>query len=271
VDGVGLTSSRQAERRSAERYTERVRFRPIVLVPLFVSSLCVVWLLHMSAQDPRFLVPAACVVAVTLLPAFLARRRIRRVLQSGDVHGVLRAWQTSMDRVPHAETMAPLMIATAYASNGWLDAARMALSRAVKGPAWEAAREQRLFIEALLCTFEGENQTALAKAVELQALPLPSSGPLLRRRITQLREGVMALVRAFAHQSDASDEKRLARAAAASPIVHWAMRYAEAIVAFDHGAPDRARELIQSAPAWPAQSAFASFHAELVRALGTDE
>ncbi len=248
-----------------------MRFRPIVIIPLFVSSLCLVWLLRMSADDPRFLVPAATVVVITFLPAFLARRRIRRVLKSGDVHGVLRAWQSTMDRVPHPETMAPLMIATAYASNGWLDAARMALSRAVKGPAWEAAREQRLFIEALLCTFEGEQNAALEKAAELQALPLPSSGLLLRRRITQLREGVMALVRAFSHQSNASDEKRLARAAAASPIVHWAMRYAEAIVAIDHGERARALELIRSAPEWPAQSAFASFHAELVRALGTDE
>jgi len=245
-----------------------VRNRPLALIPLFVSSLCLVYLLRLSAHDTRYLVPAVAVVVVTLMPALLARRRMRRVLKSGDVHGVLRAWQQAMDRVPHAETMAPLMIATAYASNGWLDAARMALSRAVKGPAWDAAREQRLFIETLLCTFEGENQAALAKAEELQTLPLPTSGMFLRRRITQLRQGVLSLVRAFAHQSDASDEKHLARAAAASPIVHWAMRYAEAIVAIDHGERDRARALIASAPEWPQQSAFASFHAELMGKLG---
>lgn len=244
-----------------------MRFRPLIVIPLLISSMCVVVLLRLSTEDPRYLVPVTAVVAITLMPAVLARRRIRRVLKSGDVHGVLRAWQNAMDRVPHAETMAPLMIATAYASNGWLDAARMALSRAVKGPAWEAAREQRLFIEALLCTFEGEQRAAFEKAGELQSLPLPSSGMLLRRRITQLREGVMALVRAFAHQSDASDEKRLARAAEASPIVHWAMRYGEAIIAFDHGERERARSLIASAPAWPGESAFASFHAELMGKL----
>jgi hypothetical protein len=244
-----------------------VRFRPLVLVPLFVSSICVVLLLRLSMTEPRYLVPTAAVIVITLLPAFLARRRIRRVLRSGDVHGVLRAWQSTMDRVPHAETMAPLMIATAYASNGWIDAARMALSRAVRGPAWEAAREQRLFVEALLCTFEGENDAAREKAIELERLPLPSSGMLLRRRVAQLREGVAALVRAFAHQSDAADEKRLARAASASPIVHWAMRYGEAIVAIDHGEPGRARALIAEAPVWPAQSAFASFHAELMGKL----
>ena len=239
-----------------------------MLVPLFVSSLCIVLLLRLSINEPRYLIPAAAVVVVTLLPAFLARRRIRRVLMSGDVHRVLRAWQRTMDRVPHPETMAPLMIATAYASYGWLEPAHMALSRAVKGPAWEAAREQRLFVEALLSTFEGEPQIAAEKARELEQLPLPSSGPFLRRRVMQLRAGVAALVRAFSHQSDASDEKRLAKAASASPIVHWAMRYGEAIVAIDHGAPERARKIIAEAPAWPAQSAFASFHAELVGKLG---
>ncbi len=225
-------------------------------------------LLRLSVDHPRFLFPAAAVVVMTMLPAILARRRIRRLLRSGDVHRVLRAWQPTMDRVPHAETMAPLMIATAYASHGWTDAAHMALSRAVKGPAWEAAREQRVFVEALLSTFEGEQQTAREKALELERLPLPRRGVLLRRRVMRLRQGVAALVRAFGHASDAADEKRLARAAAASPIVHWAMRYGEAIVAIDHGAPERARDLIASAPEWPAQSAFASFHAELMGKLG---
>lgn len=245
-----------------------VRIRPLALVPLFVSSICVVMLLRLSATDWRYLVPTAAVVVITLLPALLARRRIRRVLRSGDVHHVLSTWQPTMDRVPHPETMAPLMIATAYASYGWLDASRMALSRAVRGPAWEAAREQRLFIEALLCTFEGEREAARGKAFELERLPLPSSGVFLRRRVAQLRQGVAALVRAFAHESDADDERRLARAASASPIVHWAMRYGGAIVAIDHGAPERARELIATAPTWPAASAFASFHAELMGKLG---
>jgi hypothetical protein len=245
-----------------------LRFRPLVLVPLFVSSLCLVWLLQMSRTDRRFLVPAAAVVIVTLLPAALARRRIRRVLESGDVHGVLRAWQPTMDRVPHPETMAPLMIATAYASHGWLEAARTALAHAVKGPAWEAAREQRLFIETLLCTFEGEQQAAMAKARELVELPLPSR-PFLRRRVTQLRQGMAALVRAFGHQSDGADVERLERAATASPLVHWAMRYGEAIVAIDQGHPELAKSLLARAPTWPEQSAFASFHAELMGKLGS--
>ena len=226
-------------------------------------------LLRMSRDDWRYLLPTIAVIVMTVLPAWLARRRIRRVLLSGDVHGVLRAWQPTMDRVPHPETMAPLMIATAYASYGWLDAARTALSRAGKGPAWEAAREQRLFIETLLCTFEGERETALEKVRELERLPLPARGVFVRRRVGRVRQGMGALVRAFGHESDAADRKRLERAASASPIVHWAMRYAEAIVAIDQGERDRARSLIAAAPEWPIESAFASFHAELMGKLGT--
>jgi hypothetical protein len=207
------------------------------------------------------------IVIFTVLPAVLARRRIRRALESGDVHVVLRAWQRTMDRVPHPETMAPLMIATAYASHGWLEAARTALAHAVKGPAWEAAREQRLFIETLLSTFEGEQQTAMEKARELSLLPLPVSRPFVRRRVAQLRQGILALVRAFGHQSDPADVERLARAASSSPLMHWAMRYGEAIVAIDLGKPEIARRLLATAPRWPAQSAFASFHAELMSRL----
>ncbi len=243
-----------------------MRFRPLTIIPLLVSSICIVVLLQLGRQDARYLVPALVVVGVTLLPAFLARRRIRRVLKSGDVHGVLSAWQSSMDRVPHRETMAPLMIATAYASHGWLDASRKALAHAVKGPAWEAAREQRLFVEVLLCTFEGEAELAEGKASELEKLPLPPS-MFLRRRVGELRVGVGALVRAFAHKSDVSDERRLTRAAEVSPLVHWAMQYGAAIVAIDHGKRDRARTLIASAPAWPAESAFAQFHSELMNKL----
>ena len=72
---------------------------------------------------------------------------MRKILTSGDVRAILEAWRRSIERVMYPETMAPLMIATAYASHGWNDAARTALGRAAKGPAWEAAREQRLFVE----------------------------------------------------------------------------------------------------------------------------
>jgi hypothetical protein len=197
------------------------------------------------------------------MPPYLARRRMRQLLRSGDVRRVLGTWQGTIERVMFPETMAPLMAATAYASYGWVDAARSALDRAVKGPAWDAALEQRLFVEALLDTFEGDRATGLSKAEELERLPLPKAGLLARRRVVQLRRGVAALARAFAHQSDRLDEKRLLSAASSTPLVHWAMRYGAAVVAIDRGDMIEARELLDGAPSWPEESAFRVFDAEL--------
>src|SRR6185436_19732674 len=105
---------------------------------------------------------------------------MRRLLISGDVARVLGSWEGSLDRLMYPETMGPLMKATAYASYGWLEAARRALGRAVKGPAWDAAIEQRLFIETLLDVFEGDRTAAVEKARTLERLPLPPGGPFAR-------------------------------------------------------------------------------------------
>ncbi len=218
----------------------------------------------MAFRDPRFLVPFAAIVALTVLPAFLARRRMRRLLMSGDVKRVLGSWQGTLDRITYPESMAPLMAATAYAAYGWIEAARNALARSVKGPAWEAAIEQRLFVEALLDTFEGDRGAAIEKARALESMPMPVSGPLARKRVARLRKGVAALARAFAHESLASDRKLLERAASASPLVHWAMRYAAAVVAVDSGRSADARDLIFGAPEWPQESAFRAYHEELL-------
>jgi hypothetical protein len=160
------------------------------------------------------------------------------------------------------------MAATAYAAYGWIDAARNAMTRAVKGPAWDAALEQRLFVETLLDTFEGDRTAAIQKAQALESMPLPDAGPLARRKITLLRRGLAALARAFAHESTGKDEKVLKTAATASPLIHWAMRYAAAVVAIDHGKSADARALIAGAPAWPRESAFRLFHEELEGKLG---
>jgi hypothetical protein len=164
--------------------------------------------------------------------------------------------------------MAPLLQATAYASYGWVEAARRALDRAVKNEAWEAALEQRLFIETLLDAFEGDRGAAVRKAEALQVLPMPVAGPLARRRITKLRLGLAALARAFAHASAPGDASILRRAASASPLVHWAMRYAAAIVAVDAGQGGRVPGLLAGAPAWPATSAFHGYHDELLTHAG---
>ncbi len=236
---------------------------PLTIVPTLVSAVCALLVLRMAVKDSRYLLPLAAIMLVSLVPLWLARWRMRKILTSGDVRAILEAWRRSIERVMYPETMAPLMIATAYASHGWNDAARTALGRAAKGPAWEAAREQRLFVETLVETFEGNSHDSLVKAAELVQLPLPRKGVLTRRRVAALREGVAALARAFAHASAPGDEDRLERAESVSPVVHWAMRYARAIVAIDHGRAADARALLLGAPEWPNESAFSSFQREL--------
>jgi hypothetical protein len=237
--------------------------RPLVAFPLLISTLCAVLALQMAWKDPRYLLMVVLILALAAAPPFFARRRMRSLLVSGDVKRVLGTWESSIDRIMYPETIAPLMAATAYASYGWIEAARGALQRAVKGPAWEAALEQRLFVETLLDTFEGERKTAMLKADALERLPLPDAGPLARRKVALLRRGLGAFVRAFSHESRREDERVLRTAASASPLIHWAMRYAGAVVAIDRGRAEHARELLVGAPTWPKESAFRAFHDEL--------
>jgi hypothetical protein len=204
-----------------------------MLLPLLVAALSAILAGQMIARDARFALPLAALTLLMLVPAVLGRWRMRKLLMSGDVERIIGTWSESIDRVAHGETMAPLLHATAYASYGWVEAARRALGRAAKGPAWEAAFEQRLFVETLLDAFEGDRDAAVRKAAVLEALPLPSA-------------------------------RLLARAAAASPLVHWAMRYAGAIVALDQGHPAEVPALLAGAPAWPEQSAFHEYHQELL-------
>ena len=78
--------------------------------------------------------------------------------------------------------MAPLVAATALMSNGMTERARTALSRAQRGPAWEAALEHRLFVEVLADAFEGDRDRALQNAERLALLPLPPESPFVRSR-----------------------------------------------------------------------------------------
>lgn len=238
--------------------------RAFFFLPLALAALSAILAAQVVGRDPRLAVPLAALGALLVVPAYVGRWRMRRLLMSGDVQRVIGTWTGSVDRIAHAETMAPLLHATAYAAYGWAEAGRRALERAAKGPAWEAAIEQRLFVETLLDAFEGERELAVRKAETMEALPLPAVGPFARRRITLLRRGIAALARAFAHTSREGDARLLARAAAASPLVHWAMRYAQAIVALDAGEPSEVRSILAHAPAWPAESAFREYHEELL-------
>jgi hypothetical protein len=221
-----------------------------------------------AGRDPRSLAPMLVVTALLLAPAAIGRWRMRRLLVSGDVERVIGTWEGTIAGSAHAETMGPLLHATAYAAYGWAERARAAMDRSVKGATWEGALEQRLFVETLLDAFEGDREGALDKAQRLEAQPNRADGLLARRRVTRLRRGLSALARAFAHESRDGDEKVLVHAAGASPLVYWAMRYAAAIVAIDRGRARDVRALLAGAPEWPAQSAFHGYHDELLAHAG---
>jgi hypothetical protein len=239
-----------------------------MLLPMLITGLSALMVAHLAWKDPRYLVPFFALLLVTAMPPYLARRRMKRLLLSGDVKGVLGSWAGSAQRIMFPETMAPIMAATAYAAYGWHDEARRSLERAVKGPAWDAALEQRLFVETLLDTFEGARDAAIEKAEELGKLPTPGAGPLVRMRVRRLRRGLLAFARAFAHRATGGDAKWLDSAAKTSPLVHWAMRYASAVLALDQGNANEARQLLEGAPDWPRQSAFRTFDEELRAHLG---
>ncbi len=249
-------------------------FRNSVWVPriVFVVSAALAALALRLAWDE----PIAGAIGLALLLALIgarwwSRRRAQRLLRSGDVASILARWSRSLSRVPHPETMGPLMTATAFAAYGWTERARAALRSAERGPAWEAALEHRLFIDALLLTFEGEGDEALARAGELEKLPLPSAAPMLIERVRVLREAVAALARAFSHRSVAGDQQIMIDASQTSPLVHWAMRYGAAIVALDADKPGDARQLLSGAPEWPSESCFSIFHGEISAELARRE
>ena len=235
----------------------------------FVLSAAAVALgLHSVTHRP---LAALLFVALALamgVSGYVARRRFRELLRSGDVHSVLTAWSDNMSKLPYRETMEPLVTAAAFASCGWVEQARTALGRSERGPAWEAAIEHRLFVETLLDAFEGDRDAALAKAARLDSLPLPFAGPVLQARVRVLRDALSAFARAFAHLGTPRDLATLERASKKSPLVHWAMLYAAAVVAVDLGHLSHAKKLLVTAPPWPEGTAFYAFHEELMDLVG---
>ncbi|MBI4950867.1 MAG: hypothetical protein HY908_02460 [Myxococcales bacterium] len=220
-------------------------------------------MLRFAWSEPLIAAAGLLAVGVALGVRWVARRRVKRLLQSGDVESVLARWTQALERVPHASTMGPLMAATAFAAYGWVARAREVLRAAERGPAWEAALEHRLFLDTILLTFEGDSDAALAQAERLRQLPMPASLPQLAERVQMLRGAVAALARAFAHRGQVGDRQLLLTACDASPLVHWAMRYAAAVLAVDDGDLGGARALLADAPAWPVESRFRGFHAEI--------
>jgi hypothetical protein len=236
---------------------------PLTLAFVASAALAAV-AIQLALRHPAVSPVLAGMVLSFVLSRWFSRRRLRRILLSGDVLSVLERWSRSIERIPHPATMGPLMTATAFAAYGWVGQARAALAAAERGPAWDAALEHRLFVDALLLAFEGDRDGALEKAERLERLPLPPAGAPLQGRVQTLRVAVGALARAFAHRSKQGDGELLERASESSPLVFWAMRYAAAVVAIDERAYGRARQLLAAAPVWPAESTFRAFHDEIL-------
>jgi hypothetical protein len=220
------------------------------------------------------LLPTIGPVFVGLLVASLVvyrwhrRTKLVRMLRRGEVNEIIAEWSDRFDTLPHSETLAPLLTATAFAAYGRVDDARSALAKAARGPAWDAALEHRLFLDVILSTFEGQGDAALTSSAHLSTLPVPHASHL-RDRVTSMREASAALARAFAHRARSGDLDLLERASETSPLVFWAMRYAAAVVAIDEGKLSRAADLVAGAPNWPEVSAFRSFHDEIEGEIGT--
>jgi hypothetical protein len=232
---------------------------------LFVgSALAVASALHGGVRVPVLIGVVLLATAAFLAWRWFVRRRIRQMMVAGRADELLRAWHDALADMPNAETTVPLLQATALAASGLTQRARSALERAARGTAWRAAYEHRLLLETLLDAFEGDRALSLDKARELRDLPLPDVAPDLRIRITFLREAVGAVARAFAHEPEEHDATLLLEAARKNALIHWPLRYAAAVVCIDDGRRADARRLLQGAPAWPEESAFRAFHAELI-------
>lgn len=220
--------------------------------------------LRLTWKYPAFGIGLAAVLTGLLVYRWWRARRYARDLERGNAARVISKWNAAVDGMPHADTMAPLMAATALAAFGRVKEARETLANAKRGPVWDAAIEHRLFVDVLLATFEGEAELAEEQASRLVQLPAPSS-PEIRTRVVSLREATAALTRAFSHRARPEDLDRLERASMASPLVHWAMRYGATIVAIDTGDLPKALRLLDGAPDWPAESTFRAFHEELLK------
>lgn len=230
---------------------------------LLSAAATIAFALHLGTQSKPLGLLLLVTFALTQLPSLLRQLRFRRLMRSGDLGKVLQAYHPTLARLPHPETLGPLMVACALAAHGLVDRARRALDRAARGEAWEAALEHRWFVETLMETFDGDRARAVERAESLEKLPLPAGSAPLQRRVAMLRSALTALARAFARCPRPGDAEVLEAASERSPLVHWAMRYGAIVAYLERGEHARAQLLLANAPNWPADSAFRAFQEEL--------
>lgn len=232
--------------------------------PVVLSAALAALAIHRATEQP---VIAALLLLASLgafVPPILARRRMRRLLLSGDAPRIADIWRSAVERTDDPGSTEAVVSALAFVAYGWVDEARRQLHRISSDPDAPEA-EHRLFINTLIEAFDGDRQRAVEMARALESLPVPPASSSVKRQVILLRSAVAALARSFARQSRAGDVEILERMANSSPLVSWAMRYAAAVAALDQHQPRRAQMLLQGAPDWPPQSAFRSFHREIER------
>jgi hypothetical protein len=239
------------------------RARILRVLWLLSSAALVAFAIHVGQKSPALGLLLLALFALTQLPIALRQLRLRRVLRSGDLGAVLEAYHPTLAKLPHPETLGPLMVAAALAAHGLVERARRALGKAERGEAWEAALEHRWFVETLMEAFDGDREAAVERAESLEKLPVPPANQALQRRIVALRSALTALARAFARRSSGNDAELLEEASNTSPLVHWAMRYGAAVAYLERGERERAQKLLSDAPPWPSDSAFRAFQEEL--------
>src|SRR5258707_13931748 len=82
-------------------------------IPFVLSAALVATPGDLAIRRPMLGLVLAELALVLLVPQLLQRRKLRRVLRSGDVDAGLSALEASVDRGPPPETMAPRITATA--------------------------------------------------------------------------------------------------------------------------------------------------------------
>ena len=240
-------------------------------VPFVLSALWTALIVRLLMRDIRYILPMIGLALLWAVPLYFVHRRQRAALVRGNVPDVLEAWTPMLERTPYPETMQPILMATAYAANGWTEAAREAMARSHRGQAFEAAREQRLVVETLCEAFDGNRNRAVRTAEELVQMELPAAGMFLRRRIQLMRQGLAAMARAFGRCPRPDDREVLLSARKTSPLFHWAFTYAAAVAAIDANDPSSARALLTGAPEWSRSSVFAEFQREIATEIARIE
>src|SRR5207248_11315565 len=106
-------------------------WRPLLgYVPFVLSALWTAIIVRLLLRDIRYVLPLIALALLWAVPLYFVHQRQRAALMRGNVPDVLEAWTPMLERTPYPETMQPILMATAYAANGWTEAAREAMAHA---------------------------------------------------------------------------------------------------------------------------------------------